>query len=269
MTIPAKKIIIPPKGKEQVDLNRFNFEKDYRNSLFTLYLPCARDKPYHKSATHSYIKLKIKEFIPLIWRKLIRICTISEVIGIIPEKLENSIFYFHRDEFYYEHYPSYQEGDVERTAEWLKNYIDLYGTEYNFGYCTSKVFREICKKSQLDCYPKHFIKESALFEYRKTINVKQLMDAIYEDYKNSLISRFKKWMYNNTHSYQVLEFIKENNPISLRMFKNHFRALKNPHANINTFCNESKSDKGIYFYYSKKDRKYHLPKFILEFLDFQ
>lgn len=267
MTLRTSKIILPARGKGQIDLNRFNFEIDYRNCLFTIYLPCAKDKPYHKSSTHSYIKLKIKEFIPKIWRKLIRICTISEVIGIVPEKLENSIFYYFKDEFYYEHYPSHKEGDVGRTSDWVKQYISLYGTKYNFSYCTSKVFREICNRAQLECYPENYIKQSALFEFRKTENVKQLTDVIYDTYKNILISRFKKWTLDNSHSYKVLKFIKDNNPISLKMFKNNFKMLKNPQANINTFCNESKSDKGIFLYYSKKYRKYYFPKFIRGFLD--
>jgi len=269
MTLRTIKIILPPKGKEQIDLNRFNFKNDYRNCLFTIYLPCAKDKPYYKSSTHSYIKLKIKEFIPRIWQKLIRICTISEVIGIVPERLENSIFHFFKDEFYYEHYPSFEEGDVERTSRWLREYLDSYGTKYNFSYCTSKVFREICNKAHMKCYPENFIEQSALFEFRRTTNVKQLTDIIFNKYRNILISRFKNWKLNGSHSYKVLKFALDNNPISLRNFKNNFEMLKNPQANINTFCNESKSDKGIFLYYSKKDRKYHFPKFIQEFLDFQ
>ena len=268
MGVKSSNIILPINGKNQVDLTRFNFGIDYRDSLFTIYLPCAKDKPYFKSTTHSYIRLKINEYIPRIWRKLINISTISEVIGIVPERLESSIFHFYRHEFYYEHYPSYGEGDIERTTNWLSSYIEQYGTNFNFGYCTSKIFREICIEAELECFPKNFKPESALFEFRKIECVKELTDRIYETYRNLLIYRFNKWKLNNSHPYDVLEFAKENKSFSRKEFKRKFKDLHNPLANVDTFCHESKSDKGIFLYFNKKDKKYHFPKFIIKFFDF-
>ena len=268
MGVKSSNIILPINGKNQVDLARFNFKNNYRDSLFTIYLPCAKDKPYFKSVTHSYIRLKINEFIPKIWKKLINISTISEVIGIVPERLESSIFHFYGHEYYYEHYPSYGEGDLERTSNWLSFYIELYGTKFNFGYCTSKIFREICKEAEMECYPKKFKPESALFEFRKTECVKELTDGIYESYKQMLICRFNKWKFNYSHAYRVLEFAKNYSPFSLKEFKAKFKELQNPIANVDTFCHESKSDKGIFLYYSSKDKKYHFPTFICNFLNF-
>lgn len=263
MVIKSKNISLPPSGKRQVDLDRFGFKPNYRNSYFTIYLPCARKKPYHKSRTHSYIHLKIKQFIPNIWIKLINFCTISEVIGIIPEKIENVIFYNYRHEFDYEHYPNCHEGDIERTSEWLRMYIKDYGTHFNYCYCTSKVFRNIGENIRdLQMFPKNYKTESALFEFRKTENVKELTNTIFNKYLNILRSRYKSWKEKDNHPYRVINFAKKYSPFSFKEFCEVFDYLKNPRANINTFCNESKSDKGIYLSYNKKDKKYYLAKFI-------
>lgn len=269
MGVKSSKIVLPINGKNQVDLIRFKFENNYRNSLYTIFLPCARDKPYYKSITHSYIKLKLNEYIPNIWKKLIHISTISEVIGIVPERLESSIFYFYKHEYYYEHYPSYEEGDIERTSEWLSTYIEQYGTKFNYGYCTSKIFREICSEAGLECFPKNFNPKSALYEFRRIVCVKELTNKIYETYKKLLICRFNRWKSKNSHAYKVLDFAKDYTPFSLKYFKTEFKELQNPLANVDTFCHESKSDKGIFFYYSKKDKKFHFPKFVIDFLNFE
>ncbi|KKN29117.1 hypothetical protein LCGC14_0847410 [marine sediment metagenome] len=269
MGVKSSKIVLPINGKNQVDLSRFQFENNYRDSLFTIYLPCAKDKPYYKSRTHSYIKLKLNEYIPNIWKSLISISTISEVIGIVPERIESSIFYFYKHEYYYEHYPSHGEGDIERTSEWLRSYIKQYGTKFNYGYCTSKIFREICNEAGLECFPQDFNPKSALFEFRRLECVRELTNKIYETYKKLLINRFNKWKLNNSHSYNVLEFAKENNTFSRKDFRIKFKDLQNPLANVDTFCHESESDKGIFFYFNKKDKKYHFPKFIQKFLNFQ
>ena len=269
MGVKSSKIVLPINGKNQVDLIRFKFENNYRDSLYTIYLPCAKDKPYYKSITHSYIKLKLNEYIPNIWKKLIHISTISEVIGIVPERLESRIFYFYKHEYYYEHYPSYGEGDIERTSEWLSSYIEQYGTKFNYGYCTSKIFREICSEAGLECFPKNFNPKSALYEFRKIECVKELTDRINNSYKKLLICRFNRWKSKNSHAYKVLDFAKDYTPFSLKDFKTEFKEFQNPLANVDTFCHESKSDKGIFFYYSKKDKKFHFPKFVIDFLNFE
>lgn len=267
MVITSKKITLPERGKAQLDLTLFNYSLDYRDSLFTLYLPCSKDKPYYKSKTHSYIKKKLNENIPKIWHKLIRICTISEVIGIIPESLESRIFYFYRDQYYYEHYPTQEEGDLERTSGWLKDYVKKFGSKFNYGYCTCKIFRDICVEANLDCFPTDFKKESALFEFRKTENVMELINKIKDTYINLLISRFNRWKNKKNHAYQVIKYAKTNNPFSFKEFKNTFNKLRNPKANVNTFCHESRSDKGVFFYYNRTDKKYYFPIFISKFLD--
>ncbi len=266
MAIISNKIYIPESGKQQVELKRFNYKINYRNSLFTIYLPCAKDKPYYNSTTHSYIKLKIDQFLPRLWKNLIKICTISEIIGIVPEELENIIFKEYKDEFYYEHYPIYGEGDLERTSEWLSAYIYHYGTKFNYGYCTSKIFREICDLANLECFPKKFKKESAIFEFRKLENIKAILDKIIEDYKDILSYRFGKWKLLNSHSYKVLQFAKENSPFTAKQFKNKFKNIKSPITNLNSFCNESKSDKGLFLYYNNRNMKYELPEFIINVL---
>jgi len=217
MVINTSEIILPPYGKRQVNLDRFNYKTDYRNSYFTIYLPCAGKKPYYKSRTHSYIHLKIREFIPDMWLKLINFCTISEVIGIVPEKIENVIFYNFKHEFHYEHYPTYQEGDIKRTSEWLKTYIDNYGTKFNYFYCTSKIFREIGESvSEIEMFPKTYNKKSALFEFRKIENVKELINTIFDEYINVLKSRYTVWREKGNHASKVLKFAKKN---SLFLFK--------------------------------------------------
>ena len=270
MASKSSKIVLPPRGKEKIDLDRFNYKVSYRDCLFTIYLPCARSKPYYESRTHHYIKLKIKEYIPPNWRKLIRICTISEVIGIIPEELEYQIFNIFGDDYFYEHYPSYEEGDVQRTSNWLKEFItnEKYETKFNYCYCTSKIFREIALNSEIECLPIDFNQSSALFEYRKTENVKELMERIKFDYQNLLKSKFNKWKKQNSHPYKVLRFAKENTPFKFREFKKRFEYLGNPIANIGTFCHESDSDKGIFLYYNERDKRYYFPRFIKELLDF-
>jgi len=268
MGVKASQVVLPKQGKQQVQLSSFNFNIDYRNYLFTVYLPCAKAKPYYKSTTHSYIKKKINEYIPWIWRKLIKISTISEVIGIIPEEIENRLFSFFREDYYYEHYPSYEEGDINRTSRWLEEYIENFGTIYNYGYCTSKIFREISNIANLKCFPIQFKHNLAPFEFRKVENVKTLTDTIFNNYQNLLLSRFNKWKEKNSHPYKVLEFARERESFSFKMFKNEFETLQNPRANLGTFCHESKSDKGIFFYYSNRDKKFHFPKFIINFLNF-
>ncbi len=267
MGTKSTKIFIPDQGKRQINVSLFNFKVDYRDNLFTLYLPCAKSKPYYTSTTHSYIKLKIKEFIPKIWRKLITICTISEVLGIIPESLEDRLFYLFRDKYYYEHYPSYEEGDIERTSLWLREYLEEYGTLFNFGYCTSKIFREISNKAQLESFPKKFKKKSALFEFRRIENVKNLTDTILINYKQILKKRVEKWKRDRSHPYDALIYAKQQSPFTFREFAKNFPSLKNPQANIDTFCHESKSDKGIFFYFNHKTKRFYFPKFISKFLE--
>jgi len=257
----SKKTIIPDSGKNQIDLESFNFKNQYMNNFFTIYLPCAKIKPYYKSQTHSYIKNKLQENLPNYWLKLIRICTISEVIGIVPEELENIIFYFFPKKYMYEHYPSYEEGDVDTTSFWLREYINKYGANYNFGYCTSQIFRDICKRADLETFPKSFKKSSALFEFRKIENVRELTSMIYQIYINILRKRFFSWKTKNNHSYRVIKFA-ANKPFKFQEFKKKFQYLKNPYSNIQTFCNESKSDKGIFLDYNKKDRRFYLPNFL-------
>ncbi len=265
MVIKSTKIVLPPKGKHQINLDRFNYSIKYQNSLFTIYLPCAKTKPYHKSKTHYYIRLKLRQYIPKIWRKLIRICTISEVIGIVPESIENSVFQFFYDDYYYEHYPNYEEGDIERTSRWLREYIEVYGTKYNYSYSTSRIFREIASNvPNLESLPREFNPKSALFEYRKTINVEQLMEKIVSTYSDILKERYLKWKSKQNHSFEVIEFAKSCSPFSFHDFKKKFSFLQNPKSNIATFCNESKSDKGIFLKYDKKQRKYFLPDCVIK-----
>ena len=267
MATRSNRIYIPKRGKEQVDLTYFNYEINYRDSFFTIFLPCAREKPYRFSTTHSYINKKIEEYIPVIWRKLIKICTISEVLGIIPEGLEDEIFNENKEEFYYEHYPNNKESDVERTSRWLSDYVLEYGTYFNFGYCTSKIFREICTLANLKCYPTEFKPSSALFEFRKIVNVKQLTGVIINNYKRILATRFDKWKKKKSHAYKVLEYALHSNPFTIDNFKKEFKYLRSPAKNVKTFCYESKSDKGVFFYYNVIKKNYHFPDFIKNLLN--
>lgn len=269
MVITKENIVLPKGGKKQIELKDFNYDKiSKRDAYFTIYLPCAKDKPYYKSTTHSYVKLKMREYVPPSWRKLIKICTISEVIGIIPEELENQIFRLFGSQYYYEHYPSYDEGDIERTSDWLRQFIIDYGTKYNFGYCTSKIFREICDLALVKCFPISFNPSSALFEFRKTENIKELFKTIVNIYKKKLTKSYNRWKFEESHSYKVLKFAKHNGPFSINQFKKNFRYLKSHRSNIDTFCHESPGDKGIFLYFSKKDKKYHFPNFIQELLGY-
>jgi hypothetical protein len=270
MATKSTQVFLPPQGKENIDLNSFNYKVSYRDCLFTIFLPCAVKKPYYKSKTHHYINLKLDQYIPSIWRKLIRICTISEVVGIIPQELEDKIFHSLRKKYNYEHYPSYQENDIERTSEWLRDFleIDRFRTKYNFSYCTSKVFRAISLKSGIECLPTNFKKSSALFEFRKTKNVKELTEKIENEYIKLLKSRFERWKNKDSHSYQVLKFAKKNRNFKLIDFKKKFKHLKRPSTNIKTFCHESDSDKGVFFKYNKEEEKYHFPEFIQSSLKF-
>lgn len=265
---PQKQIILPSFGKQQVKLKEYGFGKDFRNYHFTIYLPCSQKKPYRLSRTHRYVSSKLSQFIPKMWQNMIHISTISKVLGVIPKKLENLLFLKHRDTFFYEHYPKEKENDLLRTADWLRNYLSEFGSNYNFAYCTSKIFREICARAGLQCFPTEFNPSSALFEFRKLINIRELSDHLISTYKNELLKRFSYWKTHNSHAYKVLHFAKEYSPFTFQQFESEFSHLKNPRANIKTFCYESYSEKGIFLRYTPLTKTYELPKFIQKFLNF-
>ena len=84
---------LPATGKKQIDLQALGFSINPKKDKLTLFIPCSAQKPYKKSNTHKYIHAKLKQNIPNIWLKQIKICTVSEVLGIVPEELEDKIFY--------------------------------------------------------------------------------------------------------------------------------------------------------------------------------
>ena len=146
-SISKQNILLPEFGKKQISLKNFSWKIDL-SKIFIIYLPCASKKPYYLSSTHSYFKQKLKEFLPLNWDKLVQICTISEVIGIIPEDLEDLIFDKKNgnfDKYNYEHYPTYKENDIENTRRWLMKFIQDHKKNSHFAYLTSKTFKEICE----------------------------------------------------------------------------------------------------------------------------
>lgn len=131
--------------KEQIDL--FKYGNPYlRNRKIHLFLPCSKVKPYKNSKSHRYIHQKLKENLPSKILSNIQINTVSEVIGIIPEHLENEIFKDPGN--YYDNYPN--DFDIERVSSWLINYI-LQNPSFSeccfLFYATAPTFRSICEKT--------------------------------------------------------------------------------------------------------------------------
>lgn len=176
--------------KRQIDLRKYG-EPYLQTAEIHLFLPCAGTKPYKFSSTHSYIHKKLKESLPQTIIDKIQINTISEIIGIIPEHLEDAVFEDKAN--YYEHYPVEKEGDIQRTAQWLVNFIleinKIFGKKLFICYSTSAVFRKICNLANqiliekqedalIDLVPKEINPRRAIFEFRKYEKVFELVKSL-------------------------------------------------------------------------------------------
>ncbi|MEX2681825.1 MAG: DUF5591 domain-containing protein [Candidatus Sigynarchaeota archaeon] len=213
---------IPAWGKNQVDLNQFHWRKQ-KESLFAVYLPCAGEKPYYQSQSHKYFKMKMWDFLPKPWHKLIQICTISEVLGIIPENIEDKIFIEKRNIFWYEHYPQANEGDISRTKEWLRNFVMKYSFNYNFAYLTSKTFIQIANLPELKIFPANIEHKNPVLEYRRTSNIQQLFEAIKSEYINLLSSRYIVWKKKRSRLAYILELFFDSSSLTFKDLRKSFR----------------------------------------------
>jgi len=253
--ISKQHIILPEFGKKQIILRKFSW-KISLSKLFIIYLPCAKQKPYYLSSTHSYFKQKVKEFLPQGWDTLIQICTISEVIGIIPEDLENIIFNKKNgnyQKYNYEHYPDPSERDIEKTRRWLIKFIQDHDQKEHFAYLTSKTFREISDNIiQLRIYPKDYNTSSALFEFRKRVNILEFCKAVEKKYISILKKRFLRWEKNNRQPFLVLKTFKDSDVFTPTDVKKCLPEIKNPYSLLSKLCHEGKNQYGIFL--EKKER---------------
>lgn len=245
--ISKQHIILPEFGKKQISIKKFSW-KITSSKLFIIYLPCAKQKPYYLSSTHTYFKQKLKEFLPQNWETLILICTISEVIGIVPEDLEDVIFNKKNgnyQKYNYEHYPDPSEHDIENTRRWLIKFIQDHDQKEHYAYLTSKTFREITDNIiQLRIYPKDYNPSSALFEFRKTINIQAFCRVIEKKYITTLKKRYLNWKEKKTQAYLILNLFK-NMTFTISDIKKELPIIKNPYSVISKMCHEGKNQYGI------------------------
>jgi hypothetical protein len=219
---------IPPGGKEQVNLSQFRWSPK-KECIFALFLPCASEKPYYRSSTHSYFHKKMDELFPAAWHKILQICTISEVIGIIPEDLEDKILIENAQLYWYEHYPAANEGDVERTKYWLSNFIQKYKFSKNFAYLTSKTFRLIVDIPEMNIFPQNYDSRNPIFEFRRSTNVHQVFDELITDYCNVLVKRYQLWgSQKNSKSIKtdIINLIQKEKSVTYQDLKSKFNKKK-------------------------------------------
>ncbi len=247
--ISKQQIILPEFGKRQINLRKFSW-KISSSKLFIIYLPCAKQKPFYLSSTHSYFKLKVKEILPRSWDKFIQICTISEVIGIIPEDLEDEIFNEkngNKEKYNYEHYPTHKENDIKNTKNWLIQFIQQHKKQHHIAYLTSRIFREICDDiSSLETYPTEFNPSSALFEFRKSINVLEICIKIKEKYLDILEKRFTRWKERNNQPYLLLKEFYNRDSFTISDMKKNLPQIKNPYSLLYRLCQEGKNRHGFF-----------------------
>lgn len=243
-----KKTNLPEFGKKQIDLESFGWDLKLSKS-FIIYLPCASTKPYYLSSTHSYFSTTLQEFIPKNWIDLVQICTISEVLGIVPEDVEPIIFNKKKNNFnnfFYEHYPTSEENDIENTRKWLIDFIDQYKNITHISYLTSNIFREICKKiHSLKLFPQSYKPSSALFEFRKKSNIHELSQFIVDIYTRSLNKRIYKWKKKPNQQYLILKSFWNANSFNFKEIRKKIPSIKNPYSVISSLLKEGGYGKGI------------------------
>lgn len=248
--ISKQNIILPEFGKKQISIKKFSW-KIKSSKLFIIYLPCAKQKPYYLSSTHTYFKQKLKEFLPQNWDTLILICTISEVIGIVPEDLEDVIFNKKNgnyQKYNYEHYPDPNENDIDNTRRWLIKFIQDHDQKEHYAYLTSKTFREITDNIiQLRIYPKDYKPSSALFEFRKAINIQAFCKVIENNYLKILKKRFFSWKKRKRQAYVLLREFWNISNFNISDIKLKLPNIKNPSALVSKLCREGRYQRGIFF----------------------
>lgn len=252
---------LPEFGKKQIDLDSWNIDSC---KIFIIYLPCASKKPYYLSSTHSYLKQKLEESFPQKWLTIIQFCTISEVLGVVPEDLEDVIFNDKNGNFKiynYEHYPTHRENDILNTRKWLKTFLREHKGLQHFAYNTSKIFREICTDiQQLDLHPKNFNPSSALFEFRKKTNIKKLSKVITEEYYKILQKRLIKWSIRNNNKYLLLKTFCNYNSFGFSEIKEILPFIKNPYKLVYELYNEGNYGRGIFLKRLERGRYCIIPE---------
>ena len=247
--ISKQQIILPEFGKKQISLKKFSWRIN-SSKLFIVYLPCAKKKPYYLSSTHAYLKQKLKEFLPQNWDTLILVCTISEVIGIIPEDLEDIIFNKENgnyQKYNYEHYPEKSEDDIENTRRWLIKFIQDHDQKEHFAYLTSKTFRDISDNIiQLRIFPKKLNPRIALFEFRKTLNIQAFCKGIERNYLKILKIRFYNWKKRKHQAYVLLREFWNIGFFKISDIRLKLPNIKNPSALVSKLCREGRFQRGIF-----------------------
>lgn len=161
-------------------LNKIIKKFDYKitgHKKIILVLPCSKVKPYKNSQTHTYINYILRNNLDIEQLKQIQIFTISEVLGLVPENLEEKIFH-PNSKYFYDSYP--KESNIKFCQDSLNEFIQQNPDLIYLSYCTSKIFRKITSMDKINLFPKEFNSKSSLFEFRKRENVMELINFIKE-----------------------------------------------------------------------------------------
>lgn len=162
------------------------YEKGKRLFVF---LPCSSKKPYKESVTHKYIHLVLKRGLNPERYNQIQICTISEVLGIIPENIEDEVFSDETNN--YNSLP--MVNDIDDMVLSLFDYITSVPYEISPVFCvyaTAMIFRAVAKKTDkllidyglsLTLLPEEVDTTKALFEFRKRERVRELIDFCFRN----------------------------------------------------------------------------------------
>jgi predicted RNA-binding protein len=128
-------------------------------------LPCSKTKPYRLSTFHRSVDRSLRGLEPRL-----HVCTISEVMGIVPRETEDQIPK-------YDTYPD--DRGIESAAKALRSYLLRYGRKYGhiIVYATSRAFRRIAREGSralslsIELLPREgtFAPRSAFFEFRKRL----------------------------------------------------------------------------------------------------
>lgn len=147
-----------------------------KEKKIALFLPCAKTKPYKRSPSHRDIYCELGSF-----SEYVHILTISEIMGVVPEDLENNIPY-------YDTYPN--EDSIYSAIKSVIDYKKKYNGHYNifFAYMTSKSFRKVIHNANQELEEDiillpndgRFDPKKAFFEYKtkKTVVKKEIQTYI-------------------------------------------------------------------------------------------
>lgn len=171
-------------------INIFKFGRLYeKGKRLFVFLPCSSKKPYKDSVTHKYVHSVLKRDLNPERYKQVQICTISEVLGVIPENIEDEVFSDSVN--HYDSLPTVH--DIDHMALSLFDYVTSVPDSISPVFCvytTAIIFRAVAKKAdrmltnfglELSLLPEEVDTTKALFEFRKRERIRELVDFCYRN----------------------------------------------------------------------------------------